>query len=218
MKSYVIAITSLQDSVNIAQRCIESGRKYGINSIEIFQAITPHDDPENICKTEGIIYECFKNNKYSRYLNTISCFLSHYFLWKKVKEIDEPILILEHDAVFTREFDTSIKFDKLLSIGHPSYGKFKRPTRAGVNLLTSKPYLPGAHAYILNPNGADIILEYAKTVAEPTDIFLSKKNFPWIQEYYPWVVEVKDTFSTVQEIAGSIAKHTYTSDYKITNI
>lgn len=218
MKSYVITIKSLEDSIKIAQRCIDSGNLFGFENIEMFDAITPQRDPEAICNSEGINYDKFKNNVYSRYLNSLSCFLSHYFLWKRVIEVDEPILILEHDSVFTKSFDKSVRFDKILSIGHPSYGRFNIPKNTGVNPLTSKAYLPGAHAYIVKPEAAKIIVERSKTIAEPTDLFLCKKNFPWIQEYYPWIVEVQDTFSTVQQITGSVAKHTYNKDYQIKEV
>jgi hypothetical protein len=40
MKAYVITITTLPKSVEIANRCIESGKKFGIN-VEVFSAITP---------------------------------------------------------------------------------------------------------------------------------------------------------------------------------
>ena len=34
----------------------------------------------------------------------VGCFLSHYGLWKKCIELDEPILILEDDAIVTDRF------------------------------------------------------------------------------------------------------------------
>ena len=200
--------------MDMAQRCIDSAKNYNMD-VEIFPAITPKDDPEKILINEEINFDKFKNNIYSRYLNSLSCFLSHYFLWKKCIEIDEPRLILEHDAVFVDKLDTNTQFSHLLSIGKPSYGRFNIPKTVGVNKLTSKKYLPGAHAYIVKPNAAVEIVNMAKTKAEPTDVFLNMNNFPWIQEYYPWVVEVRDTFSTVQQVAGSIAKHSYNPNYII---
>ena len=214
MKSFIIAIQSLPESMDMAQRCIDSAKNYNMD-VEIFPAITPKDDPEKILINEEINFDKFKNNIYSRYLNSLSCFLSHYFLWKKCIEIDEPRLILEHDAVFVDKLDTNTQFSHLLSIGKPSYGRFNIPKTVGVNKLTSKKYLPGAHAYIVKPNAAVEIVNMAKTKAEPTDVFLNMNNFPWIQEYYPWVVEVRDTFSTVQQVAGSIAKHSYNPNYII---
>ena len=42
----------------------------------------------------------------------VGCFLSHYLLWKKCIDLNEPILILEDDAIITDEFDIE-KIEKL---------------------------------------------------------------------------------------------------------
>ena len=43
--------------------------------------------------------------------------------------------------------------------------------------------------------------------AEPADVFINKKRFPWMTEYYPWPVVCDDSFSTIQNQAGCVAKH-----------
>ena len=42
----------------------------------------------------------------------VGCFLSHYLLWKKCIDLNEPILVLEDDAIITDEFDIE-KIEKL---------------------------------------------------------------------------------------------------------
>ena len=44
----------------------------------------------------------------------------HYLLWKKCVELDEPILILEHDAIFKQNIP-DIEFDMCVNFGRPSY-------------------------------------------------------------------------------------------------
>ena len=44
MKAYVITIMSHQGSLETSWRCIESGKKFGLD-IERFSAITPSDNP-----------------------------------------------------------------------------------------------------------------------------------------------------------------------------
>lgn len=51
--------------------------------------------------------------------------------------------------------------------------------------------------------------------AASTDVFLSINNFPTLQEYYPWPVEAKDSFTTIQRQAGCLAKHSYGETYDI---
>jgi GR25 family glycosyltransferase involved in LPS biosynthesis len=206
MKNFVITIMKNQQSYDAAQRCIRSAAKFNIE-VNTFSAVTPSDNPGRLLASNKIPVEGFVSN-YSRLENVTSCFLSHWSLWRRCMQGDEPFLILEHDAIFTDPVPT-VPFDKLLSIGAPSYGKFKTPKTLGVNPLTSKTYLPGAHAYILKPEGAAKLVEQARINASPTDVFLNLQNFPWLQEYYPWCVEVQDSFTTVQAKPGCLAKHNY---------
>jgi glycosyl transferase family 25 len=212
MKSYVITIKKLDRSVEIAERCIESGKMFGIDII-MFDAITPENDVYKIARERDINLSGF-DERYSRKENAIACFLSHHSLWGLSVETNEPILILEHDAVFTRRFDTTIDFKSLLSIGKPSYGRYNTPA-IGISPLTSKSYLPGAHAYIIKPHAAKELINKSKVCARPTDVFIDRRIFPWIEELYPWPVEVKDTFTTVQKTAGCVAKHSYKEGFEI---
>jgi len=219
MKAFVITIMKMRESYDCAQRCIRSGAKYGIDIIP-FSAITPSDGPVKLLRREGIDSEPFTNNEYSKDLNAMSCFLSHYHLWKRCANGDEPYMILEHDAVFTAPLPT-LMFDKVVSVGAPSFGSFNTPTTLGVGPLVSKRYFPGAHAYLVNPRGAKELVDQAKVTAAPTDVFLHIGTFPWLQECYPWVAEVRDTFTTVQVQRGCEAKHSYrksAADYKIMDI
>ena len=84
-----------------------------------------------------------------------------------------------------------------------------------MNPLTSKRYFPGAHAYRLRPTGAEKLIAQAKIYAQPTDIYLNVDTFPLLQEYYPWPVEARDTFTTIQKTKGCLAKHNYNETYKI---
>lgn len=143
MKSFVITIMDNPRSVEAADRCIESGEKFGISVVK-HPAFTPKDDPEKMMQDLGLNYDRFKNNRYSRFENCMAAFLSHRECWKNAK--DNSILVLEHDAVFMN--DVPRIDDHLVSIGKPSYGSYKVPKYGGIYPTFSKPggYLPGAHA------------------------------------------------------------------------
>lgn len=213
MKSYVIAIENHEESLRSAERCIKSASEYGLD-VEMFLGITPKDNPLEILKDLNIPLKGFKG-KYSRLENCVAAFLSHRSLWEKSVEINHDVLILEHDAVIVSTIPIFKPFNKLISYGKPSYGKYREILKLGVNPLTSKPYLPGAHAYRVKPEAAKILLHESQTSAGPTDIFLNTRNFPWIEEYYPWPVEVKDSFTTIQKTEGCLAKHGYGEGYRI---
>lgn len=213
MKSYVITIKSMPESVKAAKRCINSMKEY---DVQMFSAITPDDDPVSIAQEEKIRLDNFKDSRYSRYERCVSAFLSHYSLWKKCIEDNEEYQIFEHDAVCTGTLPRFINYQRCVSLGAPSYGKFNTPTKLGTSPLVSKPYFPGAHAYRLHPKGAQELVMFAKGTARPTDIYLNINQFPWLEEYYPWPVEVKETFSTIQHEGGCTAKHGYNKEkYKL---
>lgn len=212
MKSYVIAITDFEPSMKSADRCIDSAKKFGID-VSIFDAITPSKNPLGLLKSYEISETDF-DTPYSRKINATCCFLSHYSLWMKSVEDNESYLIFEHDAVMVDKFDMNVNFNMLLSIGRPSYGKYNTP-KVGINPLTSKSYLPGAHAYVIKPAGAKELVKHSKIAAAPTDVYINIKTFPWIQELYPWPAICDDSFTTVQVKKGCEAKHNYNNDFRI---
>lgn len=213
MKAFVITIESIEKSVQAANRCIKSGKKYGFE-IEKFKAITPSDRPIELIHKLGISPHGFVE-KYSRLDNTVAAFLSHYNLWKKAVDTNEDIAIFEHDAVVTGSLPTDFKFNKVITFSKPSYGKFNTPMKIGVDGLVQKQYFGGAHGYIVSPKGAKELMEKAKIEAAPTDVFLNLNLFPWLEELYPWICIASDSFTTIQKEAGCLAKHRYDETYEI---
>ena len=212
MRAFVITIP-LKESEQVAERCIKSAARYGV-TVEPVYGVTPKDDPVKIAEDLGIPTQGFIE-RYSRFENCLSAFLSHHKLWMWSVENHEEILILEHDAYFNNEIPINATHRGVLSLGAPSYGKYNIPKLLGVNKLQSKAYLPGAHAYIVKPEAAKVLIEKAKEIAQPTDIFLANYNFPFMDEYYPWPVSAKDSFSTIQNTEGCHAKHNNSPEYKL---
>lgn len=214
LSSYVITIQSKQQSVDIANRCISSAAKFGVKA-EQFKAYTPDDYPDKILVQKGVNTKGF-DEVYSRGDNCRAAFLSHFSLWEKCVSDNHKYLIFEHDALVEDNIPTTAPFNKVMTIGKPSYGKFNTPSSFGINPLTHKRYFGGAHAYMITPSGArDLIRTATEGKAKPTDVYLNLDLFPWLQEYYPWPVRADDNFSTIQNKNGIIAKHNYSEGYKL---
>ena len=212
MKAFVITISDNPKSVKVADRCIESGKRHGLK-IEKFDAITPSDNPVELLLSKGIDPIKF-DGKYSRNVNCIAAFLSHHSLWEQCGNGNENFVIFEHDAVMVDNIpSTHPRY--VMNIGHPSYGKWNTPQMLGVNPLTTKRYFPGAHAYIVTPEGGRLLVENAPLHAMPTDVYMNLDTFPWLQEWYPFVAEARDTFTTIQVEAGCLAKHNYDNGIEI---
>lgn len=216
MKSFVITIEDIPESVAAAERCIASMPEFNVQK---FKAVTPKNDPKRMLKERGINPDWFlsvDNGRYSKLLRCMAAFLSHHTLWEMCVADNVEYQIFEHDAVRVGNLPQVINHRGTLNIGAPSYGTFQTPKNIGLNSLVSKPYFPGAHAYRMKPNAARAIVNHARDMACATDVFLNKENFPWLEEYYPWPVIAKDNFSTIQNQGGCHAKHGYNkATYKI---
>tara|TARA_Y100000996_G_C22344245_1_gene570005 strand:+ start:106 stop:759 length:654 start_codon:yes stop_codon:yes gene_type:complete len=210
--AYVITIQSLPESVGAAERCINSASRFGL-SVDHYDAFTPKDNPREYLTERGVPLIGFEE-KYSRIENCIAAFCSHFSLWEFSRDMNKEIIIFEHDAIMVNPLPL-MNFDKVITFGKPSYGKFNTPSIIGVNPLVHKRYFGGAHAYMVKPSGAEALIEASWKKAGPTDVFLHLNNFPWLQEYYPWCAEVKETFSTIQNTTGCLAKHQYNEMYRI---
>jgi len=206
MKSYVITVMNIPESVDAAQRCIDSMPQF---NIEMSSGYTPNDDPDAIAKEKGINTARFDDPRYSRRQRCLSAFLSHRRLWEQCRDTGEEIQVFEHDAVGVGNIPEFLNYQGCISLGAPSYGKFNHPPGIGVNPLTSKRYFPGAHAYRMKPKAARMILDHSREFAAPTDVFLNLDYFPWLEEFYPWPVVAQDSFSTIQNEGGCLAKHGY---------
>ena len=212
MRMFVITIMENERSVQVADRCVKSGQVFGYK-IEKHPAYSPQNCNVNQ-ELDNLNYDRSGFiEKYSRPENCIAGFLSHHSLWMKCLELNEPIVIFEHDAVVTNDIPNLVLFD-ILNLGKPSYGKVNTPTFIGYGSLVSKPYFPGAHAYRITPKGAADLINEAQFSAGPTDIYIHSSKFT-LGEFYPWVAEARDSFTTIQRKEGCYAKHNYGETYEI---
>jgi|GEM_PF-674367 len=214
-EAFVITIEGNKKSEKAAQRCIRSGEEYGFK-IQPFKAITPRDRPYDMFAAHNLPPLYFEET-YSRKLNCMAAFLSHFSLWERCVMTSQRTFIFEHDAVLTGPPPTTFG-GKLATFSKPSYGEYKTPMTIGAGPLTQKPYFGGAHGYVINYTGAWAMIEQAQVSARPTDIFLNYQYFPWIQEIYPWVCEARDNFSTIQNEVGCVAKHNYNEKYELEDV
>ena len=130
MKMFVITIMENERSVQVADRCVKSGLVFGYK-IEKHPAYSPQNcDVYKELDKLGYDKKGF-NEVYSRIDNCIAGFLSHHSLWQKCLDLNEPIVIFEHDAVLINDVPNLVLFD-ILNLGKPSYGKFKTPSYIGM--------------------------------------------------------------------------------------
>lgn len=199
MRTFIITISTNPDSVRGADYARDTAKRVGYqDEIEHFEAITPGNaNWRDILPDDN---NCFY--WYQRPENVACCFASHFLLWKKCIELNEPILILEHDAIFESNIPDD-DFNMCINYGKPTYMKeehvnYEIPVEYEVAPLRDD-FFFGHHAYALKPEAAKIFVEDTfKTLLLPNDVWVSKQKYPWLEEYYPGPVVADTDFSTVQ--------------------
>jgi hypothetical protein len=215
MKGYVITVCDIGDSVAAAERCIESGRQYGVDVCK-FEAADPSSFQAEM-ESNGLFPGEFKTT-FADYRCVVACFVSHFLVWRQILMSAQPGIVLEHDAVFVAQLPLLEGKGDIVNLGKPSYGRFKRKWRRGVYPFFSKKsmHIGGSHAYCVTPSGAEVLMASARAVgAMPSDLFISVERFPMLTEVYPWPVIARDDFTTIQLEAGCRPKHGHSDKYRI---
>jgi len=228
MKAFVITIKDHEYSERKADQCIETGTNIGKIDVERFYGVNKNEAYSAMSK-RGLCWSWANNNtspsrcpitdlrhhpyyKGSDFSALIGCTMSHYSLYERCVELNEPILILEHDAVFIREFP-EFDFKGICQINDPAGGgkNSKYLSRLmiknhhlGVSpktLNTSDKLVPdglaGNSAYVIKPFAAqELINKYHELGVWPNDAIMCIQLFPYLEEYYPFITKVEQEIST----------------------
>lgn len=227
MKAYAIVIRDNEISQEGFRRLKESSVKVGNKfDIEEFEAVTPDRVKSLLLQYgirwnypwEGTVIDFASGLKKTAYQTKnpnarIACALSHYSLWKKCVELDEPILILEHDAYFIKRYDADPLYmqPNILGINNP-LGCTRRAQQyydAIVNINTFSTPVPwideknvpqglaGNSAYIIKPAGASHMIQLVKEYGLwPNDAIMCRQLVPNLSvttEFYTRCQNLKST-------------------------
>jgi GR25 family glycosyltransferase involved in LPS biosynthesis len=108
------------------------------------------------------------------------CFYSHYNLWKKCVELNEPIAIWEDDIVLTRPYFPVVWKDVLiLALGHPSksgkyMGYFNNPGGTPRAETYYQASMPGCCGYAIKPAAAKQLINTYSNSFLPADNAINK--------------------------------------------
>jgi GR25 family glycosyltransferase involved in LPS biosynthesis len=174
MKAFVIRKKDDELSEKLADECIASAKNFGI-TVEKFNGVySNHEEYLNQDKLfPNTIAEKKLTNGYK------GCFLSHYLIWKKCIEWNEPVLIFEHDAVMLRPitdeilngFDTILVLDRFsrdlqyedlltkeMELKIHRHDKIDEYNRKWIN----RTMINGSHAHLVKPKGAIEVIDSIK--------------------------------------------------------
>jgi len=141
--------------------------------------------------------------------NRVACMISHMRCWKMCAEGSDPIVVLEHDALFTRKFATSDLTDQwkggIIGLNDPR-GATRRSdvfhnkvsSQMGVQPVPDVDTwevpqgLAGNSAYLISPNAAKKLLNKVKEIGMwPNDALMCKQLFPWLRVVYPYYTTIQ---------------------------
>jgi len=164
-KSYIIA----HRSSRVIDHCVQSLEQHGW-SYEIFPAIDGQQITLQDWSRIGVAMS--SEGKMPRRPGAQGCWHSHYTLWQQCVDTNQPIVVLEHDAIVTGPWPADIDIDtqlvKLYSTAeckvNPAFGRWSK----------------GAHAYAVTPAQAQtLIADAQQRGAQAVDKHLGDLVLPW---------------------------------------
>lgn len=192
MKAYIIVLQESEHSRSLGADAIREANKFGVYP-EVHKAVNGYQSAK-VFEQYGITR--FLTRDLIEQPGHQGCFLSHFELWMKCVELDEPIIILEHDGVFIRElpdnildkFDGVLKLDPLLPYeGFSTYNyKVRKSLTLNNDIEVYDPpargiwygvgeFVWGAYGYIIKPKAAASLIDFAKRIgACPTDVHIGR--------------------------------------------
>ena len=153
----------------VIDACVASLQKHNWK-FEIFNAVDGNTITAQSWNDIGVSLS--SDGKMSKRPGAQGCWMSHWQLWNRCVKTNEPIVIMEHDAVVNAEWPEDLDIDicliKLYKTAeckiNPAYG------------LWSK----GAHAYVVTPTQAQTLIDYARANgAQAVDKHLGDRVLRW---------------------------------------
>ena len=220
-RKFIITLTQLPQSVKAANRCLEHARQHGMDDgMEIWPA-TDKFQATDFFRSHQLTWRHTQENFAlgKDPLPEMGCFASHYLLWERCVEINEPIIVLEHDSIPVAPLP-SLKFRHVILLSKPTYiygpCRFNEiDYRTPREVFYPMSRLPGAHCYAITPQGAKRMIAAAQgTLVEPVDAFINKKYVD-ILYYHPFLIDYDHKFSTIDKRPGECLSPEETwADYK----
>lgn len=185
-KTFVIALKDHPVSEKQLQDCLASANQHDWN-IEVSWGVYGNTVTDETWKSLGI-------KSYIGKPGAAGCWLSHFYLWKKCVELNEPIIVLEHDAVIQSQWK-EIAIDKSLLKLHMHYRK--DPTSYKWNHSVTGIWSPSTHAYCITPDHAEILINCAKNIGSyPADMFMGSNVISVALLGPPELVSRQNNYST----------------------
>lgn len=184
--AYVITIRGHSTSEQLSDRCMKSCKDVGMPS-KVFYAVDGTTGelklPKHLEKCSYMTWPKQLDSHLS--ITEVACALSHFALWCHCVEIDQPIVILEHDAIMVQPYRDHKAYNSIVYLG-------AREQTTGWAVLPIPPhathgrnyhFICRAHAYAIDSavakNMVAHVIKYG--IHESLDLMLRADIFPIAQ-------------------------------------
>jgi glycosyl transferase family 25 len=186
MKSFIITLSKIEASLNTATNLKQQLENFGMKA-ELFEgtygwdAVKMMEDEGRTLHPIGIKGEskdAWSDEKQKAKVSVPGvkgCFYSHYRLWKKCVELNEPIIIFEDDIVLQRPYIPIDWKDVLIvALGHPTKSLrympyLDSPEGKPAPAVYKQTSMPGCCGYALKPHAARKLVETYSNTYLPAD-------------------------------------------------
>ncbi len=209
MKAFIIYLKELQHTVDSALECKRTARQHGLDAW-MLEGFTPS-------RADAFI----KANNLKPYLpgpklfkikwqkgGVRGCMISHYHAWKKCIELDQKIVVLEHDSrvcsdTYLQEFQDVLHLDAHRFEPDPDEGK---PAKVEdfVWIRKGENQLKGTYGYVIKPHAAKRLIQGAHEDGLTASDMFVKDKYVRIQVAKPRAVYVASQDSLTSDRSFNI--------------
>ena len=195
MKAFIIYLKEVQSTIDSALECKRTAREYGLDAW-LMEGFTPSRADQFI-----------KEQNLKPYLpgpklfqikwqkgGVRGCMISHYHVWKKCIELDQPIVVLEHDSrvvseTYTADFEDVLHLDAHRFEQDPDRDK-DPVVQDFVNVRKGENQLMGTYGYVIKPHAAERLIKGAHEDGVTASDMFVKDKYVKIQVVKPRAVYV----------------------------
>ena len=195
MKAFIIYLKEVQSTIDSALECKRTAREYGLDAW-LMEGFTPSRADQFI-----------KEQNLKPYLpgpklfqikwqkgGVRGCMISHYHVWKKCMELDQPIVVLEHDSrvvseTYTADFEDVLHLDAHRFEQDPDRDK-DPVVQDFVNVRKGENQLMGTYGYVIKPHAAKRLIQGAHEDGITASDMFVKDKYVRIQVVKPRAVYV----------------------------
>jgi GR25 family glycosyltransferase involved in LPS biosynthesis len=195
MKAFIIYLKEVQSTVDSALECKRTAREHGLDAW-MLEGFTPSRADKFIEEQNLKPYlpgPKLYNIKWQKG-GVRGCMISHYHAWKKCVELDQKIVILEHDSrvvseTYTQDFEDVLHLDGYRFEDDPNVGKTPIVENF-TNIRKGENQLKGTYGYVIKPHAAKRLIQGAHDDGITASDMFIKDKYVKIQVVKPRAVYV----------------------------